>query len=88
LNAADPSIQDHPLPKLYRAGVPVSLSTDDPAMFHTNLTDEYVHAHQMGLSVEELLRINRAAFEQSFLGEKEREAYLAALKKYPSRPER
>jgi len=86
LNAADPSVRDHPLPKLYRAGVPVSLSTDDPAMFHTRLTDEYLHAHHMGLSVEELLRINRAAFGQSFLRDHEREVYLSALKKYPSRP--
>lgn len=88
LNAADPNIQDHPLPKLYRAGVPVSLSTDDPAMFHTSLTDEYFQAHQMGLAVEELLRINRAAFEQSFLADNERATFLAAVEKYPSQPER
>jgi aminodeoxyfutalosine deaminase len=86
LNAADPNIQDHPLPKLYRAGVPVSLSTDDPAMFHTNLTDEYFQAHQMGLAVEELLRINRAAFEQSFLANNERATFLAAVDKYLSSP--
>jgi aminodeoxyfutalosine deaminase len=84
LNAADPRLEDHPLPKLYRAGVPVSLSTDDPAMFHTSLTDEYLHAHRMGLSLDELLQINRAAFEQSFLAENEREPYLAALEKYLS----
>jgi adenosine deaminase len=42
----------------------------------------------MGLSVEELLRINRAAFEQSFLAESEREAYLDALEKHPSQRER
>lgn len=81
LNAADPKIIDHPLPKLFRAGVPVSLSTDDPAMFHTNLIDEYLHAHQMGLSIEELLRINRGAFEQSFLPAGERQTYLAGLRK-------
>jgi len=81
LNGADPKIIDHPLPKLFRAGVPVSLSTDDPAMFQTSLTDEYLHAHQMGLSIEELLRINRGAFEQSFLSQEERESYLASLRK-------
>ena len=88
LNTANPKISDHPLPKLYRAGVPVSLSTDDPEMFCTNLTGEYLHAYEMGLSVEELLRINRAAFDQSFLPDKERGTHLAALEKYSSQPER
>jgi len=82
LNSADPKIADHPLPKLFRAGVPVSISTDDPAMFHTSLVDEYLHAHKMGLSIDELLRINRSAFEQSFLARGLRNAYLSALRKF------
>src|SRR6202040_4146943 len=32
LNGSDLSLLDHPLPKLFRAGIPVCLSTDDPAM--------------------------------------------------------
>jgi len=82
LNATDVSLIDHPLPKLFRAGIPISLSTDDPAMFHTNLVDEYFHAHQMGLSLDELLQINRAAFEQSFLSPEQRAILLAQLKNY------
>jgi len=88
LNTANPKIVDHPLPKLSRAGVPVSLSTDDPAMFHTTLTDEYLHGHQMGLSIAELLRINRGAFEHSFLPDNERQTYLAGLRKYAFQPGR
>jgi aminodeoxyfutalosine deaminase len=84
LNSAEPNIVEHPLPRLFRAGVPVSLSTDDPAMFHTSLVDEYLHAHQMGLSADELLLINRAAFEQAFLSRKPRDAYLSALRKFSS----
>ncbi len=38
------SLDAHPLPHLHRAGVPCSLSTDDPAMFDTDLTREYDHA--------------------------------------------
>lgn len=82
LNSAEPKLREHPLPKLFRAGVPVSLSTDDPAMFHTSLVDEYIYAHQMGLSVVELLQINRAAFEQSFLNAEPRDAYLSAVRKF------
>src|SRR5262249_47188906 len=28
-------IEAHPLPRLFRHGIPVTLSTDDPTMFHT-----------------------------------------------------
>lgn len=86
LNAAHPKKTDHPLPRLVRAGIPVSLSTDDPSMFHTNLVDEYYDAHHMGLSIEELLKINRAGFEHAFLPNHEREAYLAALRNILDNP--
>jgi aminodeoxyfutalosine deaminase len=48
------AISDHPLPQLLRHGVPVVLSTDDPAMFHTTLVDEYRAAASLGLSATEL----------------------------------
>jgi aminodeoxyfutalosine deaminase len=77
LNGTDLSLVNHPLPKLFRAGIPVSLSTDDPAMFHTTLVDEYLHARKMGLSLDELLQINRAAFDQAFLSPQQRALFLS-----------
>jgi aminodeoxyfutalosine deaminase len=44
------SLAEHPLPTLVHAGVPCSLSTDDPAMFDTDLGREYDAATAMGLS--------------------------------------
>jgi len=52
LHREDARIEDHPLPKLLRHGIPIVLSTDDPAMFHTTLDEEYVNAARMGLSEE------------------------------------
>ena len=44
------TLDEHPLPYLVGEGVLCSLSTDDPAMFDTDLSNEYQAASQMGLS--------------------------------------
>jgi aminodeoxyfutalosine deaminase len=43
------SLGAHPLPLLVAAGVPCSISTDDPAMFGTDLTRDYEAATSLGL---------------------------------------
>jgi aminodeoxyfutalosine deaminase len=35
-----PNIEQHPLPALYAAGVPVTINSDDPPLFNTTLTHE------------------------------------------------
>lgn len=60
------SLQDHPLPELLRHGVPITLSTDDPAMFHTSLAEEYQHAHAMGLAEPELAALVESGFQYAF----------------------
>jgi len=72
LGVAAPTWREHPLPTLMRHGIPVTLSTDDPAMFHTCLTDEYRHAGEMGLSGLELAELVENGFTYAFLLAKER----------------
>jgi aminodeoxyfutalosine deaminase len=55
------SLGEHPLPKLVSAGVPCSISTDDPAMFDTDLSREYEAARSIGVAP-------RAAFEAGIAG--------------------
>ena len=43
-----PSLDEHPVWKLIAEGVRCSLSTDDPAMFDTDLTREYEAAAERG----------------------------------------
>jgi len=46
------TLADHPLPEMLAAGVPCSVSTDDPAMFATDLTQDYDAAAELGLTAE------------------------------------
>jgi len=46
------TLADHPLPQMLAAGVPCSVSTDDPAMFATDLTQDYDAAAALGLTAE------------------------------------
>jgi aminodeoxyfutalosine deaminase len=49
------SLEEHPVRKLYDAGAPITIHTDDPAFFRTTLTREYELAEKVfGLAVEEL----------------------------------
>jgi aminodeoxyfutalosine deaminase len=49
----------HPLRRMIAAGVPVTLSTDDPPFFATDLVAEYCRARdEMGMSEAELWQIN------------------------------
>lgn len=56
------SFQDlaqHPIRTLVATGIPVTLSTDDPAFFNTDLVREYELAHrEVGLSLNQLWEIN------------------------------
>jgi aminodeoxyfutalosine deaminase len=44
------SLEEHPLPRLVAAGVQCSISTDDPAMFDTDLTRDYEAAASLGVT--------------------------------------
>lgn len=60
-------IADHPLARLHRAGVKVTLSTDDATVSNLTLGEEYRRAmDEIGLSPRELWAIDRAALDVAF----------------------
>jgi aminodeoxyfutalosine deaminase len=44
------TLEEHPLPQLVAAGIRCSISTDDPAMFDTDLTRDYEAAASLGVT--------------------------------------
>jgi adenosine deaminase len=67
----------HPLPSIFRRGIPVVLSSDDPAMFETTVSDEYRYAHGMGMTSAEIVALAEASFRHSFLAPAEKQALLS-----------
>jgi adenosine deaminase len=62
-----PGVEAHPLAGLHRAGVPVTLSTDDSTVSNVSLSDEYERAvTRIGLTLPELWAIDRHALSVAF----------------------
>ncbi|MBV7409201.1 adenosine deaminase [Maritimibacter sp. DP1N21-5] len=62
-----PSVADHPIAKLREAGVRVTVSTDDPPFFHTDMTKEFVDLSEaFGWTVEDFDALNRVALDAAF----------------------
>jgi adenosine deaminase len=69
----------HPLPRLLEAGLAVTLASDDPPLFSTTLTDEYLRCTaRFSWSAEQVLSIAAAGFEYSLLPRESKQAWLAA----------
>ncbi|MGY0230289.1 adenosine deaminase [Longispora urticae] len=47
------NLEEHPLPQLVAAGIQCSISTDDPAMFDTDLARDYAAAASLGYTAEQ-----------------------------------
>jgi adenosine deaminase len=63
---AVPTLAQHPLPALVRAGVRCTISTDSRTVADTTLSHEFELASEMGLTDDELKRSNELAYEVRF----------------------
>jgi len=70
LTRAVESLEDHPIRRLYDAGLPITINTDDPTMCGVTLTDEYtLITQQFGFTLAEIEHLietaRRAAFSRA-----------------------
>ncbi|WOI56601.1 adenosine deaminase [Palleronia sp. LCG004] len=72
--------RDHPVERLREAGVPLTVSTDDPPFFHTTMTHEHERlAETFGWERETFADIARTAARAAFCDEETRSALLARI---------
>jgi adenosine deaminase len=74
----------HPIDRLYRKGVPVTINSDDPFIQDTDLTEDYIKASSyFNFSFQDFVKLNMNAIKGSFLTSKEKEQirteYMEAL---------
>lgn len=81
--------RNHPLGRLHRAGVPVTINSDDPSIQNATLTRDYVKAAEyFALSVDDLVALNQRAIDTAFLTDDQKrdltKRYDAAVKAFRS----
>jgi aminodeoxyfutalosine deaminase len=77
------TLDEHPLPAMVAAGVQVTINSDDPPMFGTDLNTEYaVAARLLGLDEHGVADLARAAVRHSFAEDAVKTALLAEIDGY------
>jgi aminodeoxyfutalosine deaminase len=75
-----PSFAAHPLRRLFDLGLMVTLNSDDPAFFGSDLANEYLLAHtEQGFTRVELRQLAANSIRASFLPEEAKSSWLARI---------
>jgi len=76
------SIKKHPIRAYFDRGLMVTVNADDPAMFNSSLTDDYLAlAGDLGFTMDEIKRLATNGIDASFLSNAEKAAMYSAFQK-------
>ena len=80
---------DHPIDRLYQAGVSVGVNTDNRTMANITLSEEYTKLHRtFGWETQDLVQCNRNALNAAFIPDDVRNKLLTQLAEgYPYAPQ-
>ncbi len=63
-----PSIEKHPIRTFIKHGLRVSVNSDDPSMFETDMNNEYLQLHRkLNFTIPELFKLSLNAIDSSFI---------------------
>lgn len=67
------SLERHPIRTFLDRGLVVTVNSDDPSMFNTDMNNEYLQLHdRLNFTIRELFKLSLNAVDSSFLPEKRR----------------
>lgn len=67
------SVEAHPIRQYFKQGLMVTVNSDDPAMFNTSLTEEYlVLAQKLGFTLNDIKCVSANAIEASFMTDQDK----------------
>lgn len=73
----------HPLEKLYKKGIKVTINTDNMTVSNTNLANEYKNiVDNTNLNKNDIINMNINSVNSAFLSENEREELISMIKQY------
>ena len=72
---------DHPIRLFYDEGLPLTLNTDDPTLFHSELRQEYcILAEHCGFEAIDILRIMENNVNMSFMSEESKRRFIQNIR--------
>ena len=76
------SIESHPIKEYFKEGLMITVSSDDPSMFGTTITDEYMAlVEQLGFSLDDLKRLSTNSIDASFMPDGDKAEMKALFEK-------
>jgi adenosine deaminase len=74
--------ETYPLSEMIDAGLRVAITTDDPSIFNTTLSDEHAFViEQLGFSIETIKGLTLQALQLSFIDDKKRRTLEKSIAK-------
>ncbi|MEM9424923.1 MAG: adenosine deaminase, partial [Spirochaetota bacterium] len=73
--------KDHPIRLFYDEGLPLTLNSDDPTLFHSELNNEYkILVRDCGFSAADILQIMENNVMMSFMAEEQKQDFVHRIR--------
>lgn len=76
------SIEAHPIKQYYQQGLMVTVNSDDPTMFNTSISEEYlVLVQKLGFTIRDLKCLSMNSIDASFMSDEDKERMKSQFEK-------